>query len=404
MNLIELHILQSFPVSCLNRDELNSPKTAIFGGVQRSRVSSQCWKRQIRLACNDLNPTAFNGQRSRQFIGEITRRLNEAHGARADALSRCLCHHLGKLDSKNFEKVKTIAYYSAGELDRFAAMIHRLDSKDQDNLVEAYGQLDLTSSDQDGADDSSAELEDADHGKGKKKEKAGKKMNVAAFTKLVNKIFKPALKKEFQNTPMAKDAADIALFGRMVAADHSLTLEGAAMFSHALSTHKSDNELDFFTAVDDLNPMDETGSGHMGSTEFNASVFYRYVALNLDLLADKEHLQDLSRDERQKVVADFIQATLTAIPVARRNSMNAATRPSYVLGLYKEKGQPIQLINAFEKPVSGGKDGIMETSIARLKQEHAALQHTWGISSQVEIAIPEITSPEFIQALITHVK
>ena len=31
-----------------------------------------------------------------------------------------------------------------------------------------------------------------------------------------------------------KDAADIAIFGRMVASDHSLTIEGAGMFSHAL--------------------------------------------------------------------------------------------------------------------------------------------------------------------------
>ena len=51
---IEFHILQSFPVSCLNRDDVGSPKTAVIGGVTRARVSSQCWKRAVRLSLRDL--------------------------------------------------------------------------------------------------------------------------------------------------------------------------------------------------------------------------------------------------------------------------------------------------------------------------------------------------------------
>ena len=51
---IEFHILQSFPVSCLNRDDVGSPKSAMIGGVNRARVSSQCWKRQVRLAMHEF--------------------------------------------------------------------------------------------------------------------------------------------------------------------------------------------------------------------------------------------------------------------------------------------------------------------------------------------------------------
>ena len=47
---IEYHILQSFPVTCLNRDDVGAPKSAVVGGVSRARVSSQCWKREVRLA------------------------------------------------------------------------------------------------------------------------------------------------------------------------------------------------------------------------------------------------------------------------------------------------------------------------------------------------------------------
>ncbi len=73
MKHLELHIIQSVPVACLNRDDLNSPKTAIFGGVQRARVSSQSWKRAIReMAEKEIdNSGQFKGQRSRLFIEKI---------------------------------------------------------------------------------------------------------------------------------------------------------------------------------------------------------------------------------------------------------------------------------------------------------------------------------------------
>ena len=61
MKHLELHVIQSVPVACLNRDDLNSPKTAIFGGVQRARVSSQSWKRAIREMAKEMQPDSFKG-------------------------------------------------------------------------------------------------------------------------------------------------------------------------------------------------------------------------------------------------------------------------------------------------------------------------------------------------------
>ena len=98
-----------------------------------------------------------------------------------------------------------------------------------------------------------------------------------------------------------KDAADIAIFGRMVASDHSLTVEGAGLFSHALSTHKADNELDFFSAVDDLQSQEEAGAGITGTLEFTSATYYRYAALNLDLLADAAHLGALTRPNERRL-------------------------------------------------------------------------------------------------------
>ena len=45
---IQLHILASYPPSNLNRDDLGRPKTAVMGGTQRLRVSSQSLKRAWR--------------------------------------------------------------------------------------------------------------------------------------------------------------------------------------------------------------------------------------------------------------------------------------------------------------------------------------------------------------------
>ncbi len=45
---VELHIIQNFAPSCLNRDDTNAPKDCEFGGYRRARISSQCIKRAIR--------------------------------------------------------------------------------------------------------------------------------------------------------------------------------------------------------------------------------------------------------------------------------------------------------------------------------------------------------------------
>lgn len=348
MKLIELHILQSFPVSCLNRDDLNSPKTAIFGGVQRARVSSQCWKRAIREAAAEASPR-FKGERTRLIVEPLRDALmaGDMDETTAKAKAMEICDLLATYDKENEKKngslkVKTIFFTSPAEIQALATAY--LETKDAKKAVKALKAADL------------------------------------------------------------KDAADVSIFGRMVASDHSLTVEGAAMFSHALSTHQVENEIDFFTAVDDRNPSDDSGSGHMGSTEFNSATYYRYAALNLSMLADQDHLQAMTPEERKEVVAAFIRATLEAVPQARKNSMNAFTRPVYVLGIVKEKGQPIQLANAFEKPAYGSREGsIAEVSIQRLKAEHAKLKETWGIEVTTEAAIPDVTASDFIETLASHV-
>lgn len=407
MKHLELHIIQSVPVACLNRDDLNSPKTAIFGGVQRARVSSQSWKRAIReMAEKEYdNGGHFKGKRSRLFISEIASRLKsmgETDEGMVSALSSCTGHYLAKLDSKKEGKVKTLVFLSPLEYDLLAKALQSLPSDEKKNLLEAFNNVDSAklSQDEDGDD----EFEDDEPAK---KAKGEKKVTVKKFTKLVASILKTpvdkALKGEKKDTKsLPKDAADIAIFGRMVANDHSLTVEAASMFSHALSTHKVDNEIDFFSAVDDLQSKGESGAGMTSTLEFNSATYYRFAALNLDMLADKEHLGSMTLDERKSVMETFIKATIMAIPSARKNTMNGNTLPAYVLGIVREKGHPIQLVNAFETPVKSS-SGYAAKSIDLLKTEYSKLKSTWGVEAVFEQAIPDVDMKAIIDGMVAHV-
>ncbi|HVR37416.1 MAG TPA: type I-E CRISPR-associated protein Cas7/Cse4/CasC [Methylomirabilota bacterium] len=347
MKLIELHILQSFPVSCLNRDDVGAPKTAVFGGVNRARISSQSLKRAIRMAARDGETgEAFQGVRSRllkqPFIEALTKH-GLADEKKATVKADEILAVFSKQDSKKPDQVTTAVFLSPGEIDSIAKAV-----------VE-----------------------------GRKPQDAAKKA-------------------------VRNDAADIALFGRMVANDATLNVEGAAMFSHALSVHRADNDLDFFSAVDDRKTdAEDAGAGMIGTLEFTSALYYRYCAVNLGLLADDHHLAGLSPEQRQATLDAFIRAVLTAVPGARKNSMNAHTFPSFVLGVAKDKGQPVQLINAFEEPLSNWdtkqRGGWEKTAIERLKAHHESLKKTWNVETTAEVSIPESDLNTFCQTLSRHV-
>lgn len=344
MKHLELHILQSVPVSCLNRDDLNSPKTAVFGGVQRARVSSQSWKRAIREMAKEFAPEYFKGERTRLIVEELYKELVKEGLPDEDAKkgAKELADALAKLDSKSEDKVTTLYFMSPLEIETMA------------------------------------------------------KKYIA-----VEKDAKKAIKKS--DAQSLKDAADISIFGRMVASDHSLTIEAVSMFSHAISIHRTDNEIDFFSAVDDLQPDSLSDAGMIGTLEFNSALYYRFAALNLDMLFDERHLKSLNNGERKIVVKTFVEATIKAIPGARKNSMNANTLPCYVLGVVRDSGHPIQLVNAFEESVKPRRDGYIKRAIELLESEYKKLEETWGIKEKLKIVIPDKSINEFLAEIEKHV-
>lgn len=338
MKLIELHILQSFPVTCLNRDDVGSPKSATFGGSQRSRISSQCLKRASRLQARDESPEGFKGIRSRFLLEPFTTALIEAGLEETEATKKAaeICAIFSKQDAKKPDQVTTAVYLSPGEINQIAAAVAAGDAPD----------------------------------------KAAKKVD-------------------------RLDAADIALFGRMIANDATLNVEGAAMFSHALSTHTTSNEIDFFSSVDDRkSDSEDAGAGMIGTLEYNSATYYRYVAINLDLLFDSKHLALLEKEERKAILRTFIKAVLIAVPGARQNSMNGATLPVEVLGIRKDKGQPLQLINAFEAPIKANGKGYASNSREGMLQHHSDLKKLWAVETTAEVLLTETGLEAFLENLI----
>ena len=373
MKHLELHILQSVPVSCLNRDDLGSPKTAVFGGVQRARVSSQCWKRAIRELAKEIAPEKFQGKRTRLLYEPLRKSMIEADLSEREAEegARSIVDYLVKIDAKSRETVKSKTLYFMSPLEF-------------ETVAKAYAQ-------EEGIKEEVKKMY-SNSLKGAAKKRLKDKIN--------NKL-KGMLKKI--DAKSRNDAADISLFGRMVASDHSLTIEAASMFSHALSTHKADNEIDFFAAVDDLQPKGELGAGMTGTLEFTSATYYRFAALNLDMLADEQHLGSLDREERQNIVKSFVEAVISSMPGAHKYSMNSNTPPSFVLGVVREKGHPIQLVNAFEEPVPRSNKGYMAESIERLKKEYNNLKKTWVANAIFEQSSPTVSPEDFLEGVVEHV-
>jgi CRISPR system Cascade subunit CasC len=291
---IEFHILQSFPVTCLNRDDVGAPKTAIIGGVTRARVSSQCWKRQVRLALQEFGIEL--GVRTKKAAGLF---IQACHAKGASETQAAAC---GQAIADQLSD-DTLLFISGSEAAAFA--------------------------------DYAAEL-GFDEGKIKDKELA--------------RVAKKAL------TP-AVDALDIALFGRMVAKAADMNVEAAASFAHAISTHKVSNEVEFFTALDDLRT--EQGSAHMGSLEFNSATYYRYVSLDLGQLA-----QTLGEDGLAQAVEAFTKALFVAVPIARQTTQSGASPWEFARVLVR-KGQRLQV--PFETAVRAKDGGYLQASIAELK-------------------------------------
>jgi CRISPR system Cascade subunit CasC len=311
---VQLHFLTPYAPSNLNRDDLGRPKTALFGGTQRLRVSSQSLKRAWRTS------TLFEGALE-GHIGTRTKRFGELA---FDVLKT-------KLDEKKAEKVASAIAAAFGQVNDGALLTEQLAfiTPDERRAIESLAK--------------------------KLVKEGGRAPTEEELGALVGR---------------AKGAADVALFGRMLAAKTEFNVEAACQVAHAISVHKVAIEDDYFTAVDDLQTSEHeegAGAAHVGTQEFASAVLYHYVCIDRALL-----LENLGGDEAlaAKTLRALGEACLTVAPGGKQASFASRSRAHFAVA---EKGafQPRSLASAFLKPVTG--DDLLAAGIDALRTTRAKL-------------------------------
>lgn len=325
---LDLHVLQTVPPSNVNRDDTGSPKTAMYGGVRRARVSSQAWKRAMRQAFPSLLDADDLGDRTKRVVklvaDEITAQAPELED-QAVALAEELWTAL-KVVKPSAAKPKK--GQDAGPAQ--AGYLLFLSRHQVRNLAE-----------------------------------------LVVDTQRAGGVVDPKEAKRRANTA---HSVDMALFGRMVADMTDINVDACAQVAHALSVHAVDNEFDYFTAVDDKAPDDNAGAGMIGTVEFNSSTLYRYATLNVEALRTA-----LGDDEvAARAVTAFITAFITSMPTGKQNTFANRTLPDAVL-VQLRTTQPVNLVGAFETAVEAGSgSGRIAEAARRLAAHSADLDRAFG--------------------------
>lgn len=311
---VDFHVLQTVPPSCVNRDDTGSPKTAIYGGVTRARVSSQAWKHAMREMFREE-------LLDRQEVGERTKKVSQliadeietiAPGQDAKALAKKVLNKLGLLKMSEKEEDLDVLVFLSHEQARGLAKL----------AVEGCSN-------------------------------------------------KKALQAALREHP----SVDMVLFGRMVIPKKNknkmenstlfLNYDAAAQVAHSISTHRVQNEYDYFTAVDDCAPEDNAGAGHLGTVEYNSSTLYRYATVNVVELA-----KHLGSEAAAKTVRVFAEAFIRSMPTGKQNTFANRTLPDLVYVTVRDD-QPVNLCGAFEQAVLPAQAGGYVTPSKERLASHA---------------------------------
>jgi len=329
---LQLHFLTSYPPACLNRDDLNRPKTGVMGGVPRLRIASQSLKRAWRTS--EVFKSALSNH-----IGTRTKRMG------IEAYNKLRQGGVGEEDARNWSK-------------KIAVVFGKLKSANQDNPL------------------NDLEIEQLAHFSPEEQ---------SAIDTLTETLIREQREPTGEELILLRErhkAVDIALWGRMLASAPLFGKEAACEVGHAITVHKVAVEDDYFTAVDDLNRREEdAGSAHIGEQGFAAGLFYLYVCLNRDLL-----IENLDGDTglSNNTIKALVEAAATVAPTGKQKSFASRAWASYILA---EKGtrQPRSLSVAFLKPVKN--DDMLQEAIQKLEETRTHFDTVY-YGHEREISLP----------------
>jgi len=364
---VEIHVLQNFAPSNLNRDDTGAPKDAFFGGTRRARISSQCLKRAIR----DYFKIKVEGK-------EL---LQENLGYRSKRLLDRIVNHLVK-EGRNQEAARTRARLAmlAGAGILIAPSDAESDEDEKSEYLIFLGTKEIESV-------AATVKERWDAEKWEAISEALNKTSVKEIKKEATKKASKELKESFSRILNGGKAVDVALFGRMLADMPKKNQYAACHVAHAISTHAVDREFDFYTAVDDLKPEDTAGADMMGTVEFNSACFYRYAVVDWEKLV--ENLQD-DRELAARGLRSFLESFVVAEPTGKQNTFAAHNPPEFVTVSVGRNRAPRNLANAFETAVRVKKDeSLTKESSMRLSAKAVALDKLYGTVATSCYAVAE---------------
>ena len=391
---VDIHVIQTVPPSCINRDDTGSPKTAVYGGVRRARVSSQSWKRAMRLMFNEHFDSMKLGQRTKDIIGLVSEQMPDGHeinGVRLeDAIREVI--NLASADEKKpiipdvtyegikkalkkmtkeendadaetelVNELKTAIATLIQDIDTvrkvdalFKSIDNRLNSisDKKDHVGRKEFELDILEAllKAPCVLDSAGATSDALFFIGRREA-----TNIAELvtkycsdkSQITKKQVQEALNYYPDKDSVPCHAVDVALFGRMVAKSPVLNADASAQVAHAISTHKVENEFDYYTAVDDRAPEDNAGAGMIGTVEFSSSTLYRYSTV-----AVHDLFGQLAKDSQStaEVIKEFAKVFVISMPTGKQNTFANRTLPNSVM-ITIRADQPVNLVGAFESPI-----------------------------------------------------
>ena len=366
-NFVNFHILLSHSPSNLNRDDMGMQKTAVFGGVKRVRISSQCLKRAIRTSDyynKHFKEVSIRTKELKKLLEKMKEKLKDEIEDRwiQKAIEMLSGHPIESSNESDNSKGKS----NSNESKNVAVAPWSIEEFKYvcETIKQIYEQP-LT------------EEEEKKLNKNKKK-KPPEEIKDDFLKKKVEEQLKG--KKEELKKALGK-TMDIALSGRMTTSGIMESVDGSLAVAHAISTHAVDSEIDWFTAVDDLKQEEDSedkGSAHLGTTEFSSAVFYRYASLNLKQLQKNLGEEENDRIKALEIVSHVLHLLATVSPSAKQNAFAAHNMADFALVTFSK--QPLSLANAFETPVQDrDKEGLLPPSVHALLKYQKSIEEVYGL-------------------------
>ena len=326
---LQIHTLHSYTAALLNRDDSGLAKRLIYGGVSRTRISSQCIKRHWRKA--------QEVDESGKIIRDDPHALQNLAGYVESVRSRELVTEkvIGPLKGRFHEDIvaalepefQQLVYGDKADKGKKSRQTLLLGKPELDWLAQEAERL------------------------------AAKATDAAAAKKAVADWRKDKNYKAMRENCALPGGLVAALFGRMVTSDPAANIDAPVHVAHAFTVHGEEAEGDYFTAVDDLKKEDDdNGADTIQETELTCGLFYGYAVIDLPgLIANCGGDSDLAG----RVVQSLVYLIAEVSPGAKLGSTAPYGRACLML-LEAGDRQPRSLAEAFRKPAKPNLDDAVE--------------------------------------------